>query len=168
MISIDKDKHIKVIFKNNTVIEGRVQSWTKEQAILLSLDGSSSMVIFHPEKDILFVKVVADIPKDQNKESPSGSEIKDQISDKVRQILQPDDSVLEVHDEEPNVSSKEDLKGKTIAELKRLVNEQDKQIILNKIKAHLPDIGSCRNNYSTPFGTVQPASIMSRNIRGTK
>jgi hypothetical protein len=141
MIQIEKDKYIKCAFKNGTFIEGIVQLWTKEEAVLQSYDGSS-MIIAHPEKDILFVKVMLHRPKEESMRPVE--EIKGDISNKLKEIQSDPDAPP-------------DLQNKSISELRKMVVDQDKQIMVNKIRTHFAG-GVPKNNYATPFGTKQPTN----------
>jgi hypothetical protein len=157
MISIDKDKHIKLVFKNGTVAEGIVQSWTKENATLQSIHDGSQIIVMHPEKDIQMIKIMPDHVEDQTL-APTNEEIvvqqeqpydaiKENIREKVREIQT---AVAENID--PN-----DLQSKSIEELRKMVVEQDRQIIANKIRQHFPSGSVGKTNFVSPFGTPQPA-----------
>ena len=88
MITIDKDKHIKLVFKNGTVAEGIVQSWTKENATLQSIHDDSQIIVMHPEKDIQMIKIMPDHVEDPPAELPEEKpeEIKENISHMVKEI----------------------------------------------------------------------------------
>lgn len=126
-MNIKQNQHIKCIFRNGTIIEGIVQSHSKEELTLLSLHDDSLMVILHPNDDIMLIKIMP------NKPAPKETPIQENISNKLKEVQAIED---------PN------LQNKTIAELKELADKQEKQIIANKIREHFPK-GVSRSNYGS-------------------
>jgi hypothetical protein len=110
------DQHVIFYLQNNISIEGIIEFYSEEEAILTSLNGLSKLIIPHPERDIVFAKIVLESLKKQPL-----SEIKEKISTEIREVLK-----------EPN----EDLRGKSIRHLKALVAEQDRKIMVERIKNH--------------------------------
>ena len=53
----DTGSHVKLILKNNTVVEGIVEEWFANYVKLKSLDGQSVMIIPHPNEDIMLIKI---------------------------------------------------------------------------------------------------------------
>jgi hypothetical protein len=162
MISIDKDKHIKLVFKNGTVAEGIVQSWTKENATLQSIYDGSQIIVMHPEKDIQLIKVMPD-NVEQIVEEPvapyeeNADAVKENIREKVREIQAEAAAAME-----DNINPN-DLNSKSIEELRKMVILQDRQIIANKIRQHFPSGSVGKTNFVSPFGTTQPAAIKAWN-----
>lgn len=157
MISIDKDKHIKLVFKNGTVAEGIVQSWTKENATLQSIHDGSQIIVMHPEKDIQLIKIMSDNVESQTDlvaapEQPIDT-VKENIREKVREIQAEAAAAME-ENIDPN-----NLQSKSVEELRKMVILQDKQIIANKIRQYFPSGSAGKTtNFVSPFGTPQPAA----------
>lgn len=136
---IDTGKHIKCVFKNGTIIEGIVKEWTTGQVHLQSLNDESTMIILHPEDDIMLIKVLAD-KSEESTEEKGAPPLKEEIVAKLEEIRSEEDV---------------DLQTKSIAELKQLVKTQEKQIITNKIKEHFPSAYvASKPNYSSQIDSL--------------
>lgn len=125
IIPIGSGKHVKVVFKNGTVIEGIVKEWVSNYVELQSLNDESIMIIAQPEEDIMLIKVLPDKPA-KNPEVNESAE-KEQIRQKLKEVEEP-----------PQTEEAAVLQQKNIAELRRMVVEQDKKMIQRKVRDHFP------------------------------
>jgi hypothetical protein len=123
-------KHVKLLLQNNLMMEGIVQEWSNKKVALLALDGKSTSIIAHPRYDIRVIKLIHEEkslqePKDQITEKPVSSDLEDSKSEldkKFNQVKQsPSDNQLRI---------------KTLAELKSELIEQEKIMIASRLKEH--------------------------------
>lgn len=107
-----KGQHVKCVLRNNLIIEGIVESWSDDQSILKSLDDASLSIILHTAQDILLIKIIL----------KNSSEIKNELQVKFEEAYsQPSDDKLRL---------------KNMVELKKLLTEQERRIVSEKIKDH--------------------------------
>lgn len=127
---INKGQYIKVIFKNNTLIEGIVESWSDQQSILKSADGSNLFIIFQTLEDVMAVKIVLNYcpPGELNK-----------------RLLQTQSKFEEVKASPSN----DDLRIKRLSELRKELIKQEKEIVAHQLKEHAVS-GTSRVNYGIP------------------
>ena len=117
-MKFEQNQHIKCVFKNGTLIEGLVESWTKEEVVLTSLDGESKLIIMHPDDDIMLIKLVLKSSQKESVEKPKLNLT--ELEEKLEEVYaQPSD--------DPNRIT-------TMAELKIQLSEAEKQITANKLK----------------------------------
>lgn len=107
-----KGQHIKCALRNNLIIDGIVESWSDAKSVLRSLDGTSVSIIQHSAQDIVVIKIIL-------KES---IQIKSELESKFEEVYQ-----------QP---SDDELRLKSMGELKTLMIKQEKKIIADKIKDH--------------------------------
>lgn len=121
------EQRVKCIFRNGTIVEGIVEEWGQE-VHLVSLTDNSLMIICHPDEDIMMIKIMADeaeeIIEDKDNSENNSTPIQDQIRTKIKEVIVPQ--------EDP------ELQRLSITDLKRLADEQERQIIAKKIKQHFP------------------------------
>lgn len=121
-------KHIKVIFKNGSQVEGIVSSWSSTQVRLISEDEASMLIIMNISEDALAVKITLDNKKPEQK----------------LQGLQ--EQFQEVYEQPSN----NDLRLMSLAKLKTAMIEQEKKIVSEKIRDHTPSQIQ-RVEYGNPF-----------------
>jgi hypothetical protein len=126
------DQHVKCIFQNSTIIEGIVQSWDKDKAVLLSLADDSLMVIWHPEDDLMLVKIM---PQKNEKETAPVAPSNRAILAKLEEVKQTDDPQLQ---------------SKSLQDLRGMVVDQEKKIIANKIVEHYQSGAGKKVKYGYP------------------
>jgi sRNA-binding regulator protein Hfq len=128
-------QHVKCFFRNGTLIEGIVEEWSNTGVSLCSISDQSLILILHPMEDLMMIKILAD--KSESLQSTEEPDQAPSLQDQIRTQLQ-------------NITPTEDpdLQKLSIAELKRLADQQDKQMITNKIRQHFP-AGSQKPNYTT-------------------
>jgi hypothetical protein len=107
-------QHIKIGFKNGTQLEGVVVEWSEKKSALTSIANDAFFVIMDTAADVL----VYQLPIEQ------------QPAKSLNQ--------LEQEFEEVRQQPSNDLRLKTLAQLKTAIIEQDKQIVANKLKQHTP------------------------------
>lgn len=119
-----ENSRVKVLLRNNTVAEGIVKEWG-ESIKLQSLDEQSYMIILHPNEDIILFKVFLEGNSEEMKISSkyeSREETKTELENRFQQVLdQPSDDANRI---------------KSLAELRLLLAQEDRQIIANKLKQH--------------------------------
>jgi sRNA-binding regulator protein Hfq len=121
-------KHIKVIFKNGAQVEGIVSSWSSTQVVLKSEDGSSILMIMNISEDALAIKIVLDNKKPEQQ----------------MQVLQ--EQFQEAYEQPSN----NDLRLMNLAKLKSAMIEQEKKIVAEKMREHMPSHVQ-RAEYGNPF-----------------
>jgi len=107
-----KGQHIRCLLRNNLIIDGIVESWSDAKSVLRSLDDTSVYIIQHSAQDIVVIKIILKEP----------IKIKNDLSTQF--------------EEELTKPSNDELRLKNMAELKTLLNEQEKKIIAEKLKDH--------------------------------
>lgn len=113
------ESHVKILLRNNATVEGIVKEWSTEVIKLQSLDDQSYIIIPNPAQDIILIKVFLERPAEEK------TEIKTKLEQRFQQMMeQPSDNPI---------------RNKSLAELKILLSEQDKQIVANKLKNHYPN-----------------------------
>lgn len=117
-MNIDCGRHIKIILKNNIIVEGIVEFWADKDCLLKSLDDDSIFLIPNPNSDIIMVKMFNKSKKPIQIETEKKSELEKKFEETY---------------EKP---SDDDLRLKNLAELKSELIEQEKKIIANKLKNH--------------------------------
>lgn len=106
-----KGQYIKCILKNNLVVEGIVDSWSKDAAILAT-DGSSLSIIPNVTENVILVKIIF----------KTSQQVKSDLEQKFHEVHQS--------------PSDDDLRNQKMADLKILMIEQDKKIVSEKLKDH--------------------------------
>jgi len=125
---------VKIFFANSSLqVEGIVFFWSNEKVILKTLDNDSSLIIYNPSSNILMVKII-----DQAKKSPSV--MTQDLQEKFEQVK-----------ESP---SNDSLRIKKLADLKILLQEQERKIIAGKLKTHHIDPDK-KVSYVSHFGIFQ-------------
>lgn len=116
-------QHVKCFLRNGSMIEGFVEEWTQEQAVLKTLDHQSLMIIHSPTQDIMLTKVL--LPE----EVPAKSRVQD-IADAIRA------RAAEEGHAEPDEQS---LDAMTKAQLQIELAEQERRVVAEKMKDHYSD-----------------------------
>jgi hypothetical protein len=116
----EKGQHVKCLLRGNTLAEGTIEEWRDNVVKLLSLDEKSLLIIHHPQDDIILTKIIlCDVVVDA----------KDKIVAKQSELEEQFQQVYE----QP---SGDDLRTKSMVELKSLMAAQEKKIIAEKLKDH--------------------------------
>lgn len=123
-------QHVKCFLRNSMVVEGSIIEWNDLQVVLQSLDDKSILIIHQPIHEILLTKIIIS-EQDIQEELPLPSEKpkKRQLSDLQQQVKQ---KLYEVQ----TAADDTNLNKKNLTELRELVLEQDKQIIIQKKREH--------------------------------
>lgn len=116
----NKNSHVKIFFKNNIQVEGYVESWSSNVCVLKS-ENNSLLVIQNLTDDVLMFII-------SETEKPKSEVI--QSFEKEKNIIQ------EKFEETKTLKEPELQKIKKLAELKMLLNQQEKKIIQEKLKDH--------------------------------
>ena len=131
---LDKGLHVRCFIRSGAmVLEGIVEEWTDAQVVLQSISDQSFMIIHNPSADIVFTKVVLEesleIPAEKEVREPpaiprqqQSTRLQEQIKGKLQEALQPSGDV--------------DLDKLNVKELRDLVMEQEKQLIVQKRRQH--------------------------------
>jgi hypothetical protein len=104
---------------NSTILEGIVKEWNENYIHLISKN-NESIIIYYPMDNVLFVKIKhKEKPnKEYNEIKKEYNEIKKEYNETIKQPTS-------------------DLRNKKIADLKILLNEQEKEILANKLKEQI-------------------------------
>jgi len=114
---ISNGQFIKVIFRNGTTLEGFVKNWSDTKATLTSEDKTTSLIIMNVSEDVMLIKIM---------EPP-----------KTIKELENETIKLEEEFEEVKAApSADELRLQKLADLKKLMIEQDKKIVSEKVKTH--------------------------------
>lgn len=111
-----KGQYVKIVFKNATQMEGFVESWSDQQSILKSTD-NNLLIIFHTSEDILAVKIVLNF-------IPPG-----ELHKRLIETQQKFDDIKKS-------PSNDDLRIKKLADLRRELINQEKEIVKQRIHEH--------------------------------
>lgn len=142
---IQPDTHVKILLRNNTIVEGIVQDWSNIVK-LKSVDDQSYMIILHPEEDIILIKVFlvnSLVEKIKTISKDDLEEVKTELDQRFQQTI-----------EQPSDAPE---RSKSLAELKILLAQQERQIVANKLKQH--HIGETKKvEYGYPRFFPEPGS----------
>jgi|ERR1035437_3812239 hypothetical protein len=114
----EQGQHVKCLLRNGNSIEGIVDSWSDQQSIIKDLDGKSLTIIQRTSDDILLIRIMLEVPISAKIQS----EIRKEIAVKLKEAA--------------DMPSNDELRLKTIAELKILSDKQERDIIAKKLKDH--------------------------------
>lgn len=154
MIDVQINSHVKLLLRNNASVEGCVEIWAESGVQLKSLDGESLIIITSPKEDIVVTKVMLDTPETKSNpfqpiigSLPPVSKEDEKIVDdlfarkttnlKTRPLRQPSES--EIKFKEIAKQSITPDKIKTLAELRQVMNKEEKQNFINKLRSHTPE-----------------------------
>lgn len=115
---IEPGLYVKLIFRNATQAEGIVESWSDDISILVSPDGLSKFVVLHTNEDLLGVKVCFEEPETPTQNRRNFEEVVEEFKEVY---AQPSADELRIHN---------------LAQLKSLMNEQEKKITTDKLQDH--------------------------------
>lgn len=118
MIPPDKS-HVKILLRNNTIVEGIVQEWS-DNIKLQSLDDQSYMIILHPKEDIILIKVF--LERDE--------------SEGEKEEIKPTSALEQKFQETVEQPSDEPTRHQSLADLRVLLSQQERQILANKLRQH--------------------------------
>lgn len=116
---IEIGQYVKVVFKNGTQLEGLVESWTDKQSVLKSLDQTSIMLIFNTAEDILAVKIILNFTRP--------GQVMANLTDIEKQF-----------EEVRQSPSTDELRILKLAELRKLRNKEEQEIIKQRLQEHQP------------------------------
>ena len=138
----DKGHHVKCVMRTTLILEGIVEEWSEARVVLRSIDGESLMIIHRPAEDILLTKVMLVEPIPKKKVEHNLTEAQEKIKAKLHEV---------------QVETEPELQEKSIAELRDMVREQERQIIINKRREHFGSVGAPKQAvpYSNALGILQ-------------
>lgn len=142
---IPENSRVKILLRNNTIAEGIVQEWG-EIVKLQSFNKQSYMIVLHPKEDIILVKVFSEDATEEVDvvlEKQPLENVKNELEQKFQQVVdQPSDDPTRME---------------SLVELRKLLVQQDRQILANKLKSH--HIGQTRKvEYGSPRFFAKPRS----------
>lgn len=122
---------VKIIFHNATQMEGVVISWSDKESVLKAIDGVNILVITQTAQDVMAYKIIM--------EHTSPEELPKKFDELVSQFQ-------EVYKQPSN----DDLRTKSLAQLKVAMIDHEKKMVAQNFKKHVPShvIGV---NYGSPF-----------------
>lgn len=134
-------QHVKCILRTGAMAEGIVQEWDNSIVQLLSLDGESVIIIPHPNEDIMLIKIVLDLIKNEEMEPKVArqiiNEVKTDLEQKFQETLNRPDPFNTDH-------------NRSLADLKIEMAKQDRKIIMEKLRDHHPGSNSRKVTYGYP------------------
>lgn len=139
--------HVKIILKNNTVVEGIVEEWFGNYVKLKSLDGKSAMIIPHPNEDIMLIKIFLDAEPHSSENYKSKEDYKTEAH--TPNYLQEEADIEAKFQAALNLPSDDPTRIKTLAELKKMKNDLERKIFSEKVKNHYID-GTRKVQYGYP------------------
>jgi hypothetical protein len=122
-------QYVKIVFRNATQAEGVVESWSDEATILRSPDKKSIFIIQRTAEDVMAVKIILDYTGFTSLEKKI-----EETKEKFQQVY-----------EQP---SADDLRIKSMAQLKTAMIEQERKILAERMKEHRPT--GIKNSYQYP------------------
>lgn len=125
-----KNDIVKFFFKNGLQVEGKLQSWDKNEIIITNDDSRNYLVVTKP-KEIIMYKVVRDVARPLEEPPTRSSSPFDYIEGEINDQAN--------HSEEVKVEStveQSQLNIKTLAELRKFQNEEERKALANKLKQH--------------------------------
>ena len=126
-------QHVKLTFRNAIQIEGVVESWSDTLSVLHTLTDKKVRVIHKTKDDVMFYDILT------NYISPIEA---------PKKLTELEEQFEEVYQQPSN----NDLRLQSLAKLKVAMIEQEKAIISNKLKSHLPGgMGKALVQYGNPF-----------------
>ena len=132
-------QHVKCFMRSTMVLEGIVQEWADTQIVLKSIDDESILIVHHPADDIILTKVILTETQEivEDDAPPEPTEMQQQIKEKLDEVLNSEDS---------------DLEKLNLQQLRKMVRQQDKNIITQKRKEHFGEAGHSKRavQYSYP------------------
>jgi hypothetical protein len=130
------DRKVKIFLKNGMAIEGIVQQWHDEEALVKSFNSDNILIIFNPKENVIMVHVILDA------QQPSEEKL-----DPIKSVpKEPDPQDLELDHYEPDPT----LRVKKLAELRQLQIKQHKQDVsrhLTSWKVGAPQISEYPEYY---------------------
>jgi hypothetical protein len=143
---VAKGSYVKYFLRSGMVLEGIVEEDTASQVVLRSIDGKSLMIIHRPTEDILLTKVMLIEPISEKKVEHNLTEAQEKIKTKLHKVQQ--------------AEADPELQEKNIAELRDMVKEQERQIIIRKRREHFGSPGASKQAvpYSSALGILQKNS----------
>lgn len=134
MIPKDND-HVKVLFRNGTLIEGIVLEWYGNYAVLKSIVDESTMIITNPDEDIMLIKIIP--PKDETKTIPlDGPRSPEEVFRDPPKWAPP--AGRNTEDKTPENNPFDVDRNKTLAELHAMKAQEERDIIAKKLRTHFP------------------------------
>jgi len=129
-------QYIKCIFRNGVTSEGVVEEWNDKMAQLRSLDGKSILIITNPTADIMLIKIMLEDTSDlDNAPAPVLEETIQEDDDHKPAIL------INPYNVDYN---------KNLVELRKEKAEQERRILTEKLREHIPTMGSGKVKYEQP------------------
>lgn len=140
----EKGQRVKCFMRSTMMLEGLVEEWSDTQIVLKSLDGESIMIVHRPSDDIVLTKIMQPDSIEEGKRLPSVSknilETKEEIKEKLKEVIEPSGDI--------------DVDKLNLIQLRKLVVDQEKQIIAHKKREHFGTPNNSKRvvSYSSPFG----------------
>lgn len=148
---IEPGKHVKYFLRNGMVLEGICEKDGGSEVLLKSLDGKSLMILHKPAEDIMMTKVVLiedeveaesapapALPEYDEPQPTDHGDFHDKAVAKLREVQQ--------------AEGNPELTEKSMAELREMVQDQDRKIIAERRREHFgtPDAPKM-TQYSSPY-----------------
>jgi sRNA-binding regulator protein Hfq len=142
---LKKGQYVKLVFRNSTQLEGLVETWENNTAVLVSKDQKSKMIVLNISSDVMAIKVSLDDDiqpeKPQPQEHASKSKVED-LQDKFEEVK--------------SAPSQDNLRIKNLADLRTMIINEEKNIVREKLRSHYPTTVG-QSYYGNPF-TKKPSA----------
>lgn len=126
-----KNQYIKIILIDNLQVEGLVEEWSENKIILKSADSKTISVINNSRQNVILYSIITDFMTPQERQK--------KLSEMEVQFQQ-----------EQAKPSADNFRIMRLADLKKAMAEQQKQIVANQLKEHMPRPVNY-TKYTNPF-----------------
>ena len=141
-MKLEKEQHIKILFKNGASVEGIVECWEPGNYKLKSLNDSSLLIIISPEEDIMIIKVIL---KEKEQSLPK----QDFLDETIKEQANNNTQLTQITEDVIDNLSAQDLRTKKLVELKQAAAKIEREDIASKLRNH--KIGEIKEvNYGYP------------------
>ena len=123
--------YVRIFFRNGMQAEGNIIMWSSNRSSLALPDGKSTCIIMKTDEDIMMLQILNDI-----------SETKIGLREHFNELEEQFENTVEL-------PSDDDLRLKKLADLKKMMIEQEKKIISEQLKDHTISTVQ-RPQYGTP------------------
>lgn len=136
---LKKGQYVKLVFRNSTQLEGLVETWENNMAVLASKDQKSKMIVLNVSSDVMAIKVALD-----EGSQPEQPQTQSQLQKSKAEDLQ------DKFEEVKSAPSQDNLRIKNLADLRTMIINEEKNIVREKLRSHYPTTVG-QSYYGNPF-----------------
>jgi len=146
---LKKGQHVKLVFRNSTQLEGVVDTWENNTAVLVSKDQKSKMIVLNVSSDVMAIKVSLDA--ETQSEQPHQEQYQPEQKETERQWSKSKtDDLQDRFEEIKSAPSQDNLRIKNLADLRSMIINEEKNIVREKLRSHYPTTVG-QSYYGNPF-----------------